>query len=126
MKSALLHEHAGLRIFLIACESGDEAIAVLASFAASEQLGFSHFTGVGAFSGALVGFFEWPAKRYRRIAIDEQVEVLTVAGDITLDKMETHQIRRIPVVDGDGCCAGIIAQADLSAVGPPGKAAEVL
>lgn len=33
-------------------------------------------------------------------------EILTI--------MEKHQIRRIPVVDDMGCCAGIIAQADLA------------
>lgn len=28
--------------------------------------------------------------------------------------MEKHQIRRIPVVDEQGCCAGIISQADVA------------
>ncbi|MBI4445154.1 MAG: CBS domain-containing protein [Acidobacteria bacterium] len=31
-----------------------------------------------------------------------------------LQKMEEHQIRRIPVVDESGKCVGIIAQADLA------------
>jgi CBS domain-containing protein len=44
--------------------------------------------------------------------------VVTVRADALLDEvvstMEKHQIRRVPVVDGDGCCAGIIAQADVA------------
>lgn len=28
--------------------------------------------------------------------------------------MATRQVRRVPVVDGDGCCVGIIAQADIA------------
>jgi CBS domain-containing protein len=44
--------------------------------------------------------------------------VITVTDDTPLDEvvstMEKHQIRRVPVVDGDGFCAGIIAQADLA------------
>ena len=28
--------------------------------------------------------------------------------------MQEHQIRRIPVVDGEGCCIGIVSQADLA------------
>jgi CBS domain-containing protein len=44
--------------------------------------------------------------------------VVTVRVDTPLDQvvatMEKHQIRRVPVVDGDGCCAGIIAQADVA------------
>jgi uncharacterized protein len=88
MKSALLHEHDGMRTFLIVCETADEAMTTLASFASRERLAASHFTGVGAFARAVVAYFEWPAKRYRHIAIDEQVEVLSISGDITLEKDE--------------------------------------
>jgi CBS domain-containing protein len=44
--------------------------------------------------------------------------VVTVNANDSLDEvlstMEEHQIRRVPVVDERGCCAGIIAQADLA------------
>jgi CBS domain-containing protein len=44
--------------------------------------------------------------------------VVTVAVDTPLDEvmatMERNQIRRVPVVDEQGSCAGIIAQADLA------------
>ena len=46
--------------------------------------------------------------------------------DDVIDMMETHQIRRLPVVDADGCCAGIIAQADLVSIGSPHVTAELL
>jgi CBS domain-containing protein len=56
--------------------------------------------------------------------------VVTVRADSSLDEvvsvMENHQIRRVPVVDADGRCAGIIAQADIAAVGPPDATAELL
>jgi CBS-domain-containing membrane protein len=55
---------------------------------------------------------------------------VTLPGDASLEDviaaMEGHQIRRLPVVDDEGCCAGIIAQADLAFVGPPMKTAELL
>ena len=35
--------------------------------------------------------------------------------------MQQHQIRRIPVVDGDGRCIGIVAQADLALKDRPEK-----
>jgi len=56
--------------------------------------------------------------------------VVTVSADAKLEDviatMEVHQIRRVPVVDGGGCCAGIIAQADIASVGPPNRAAELV
>lgn len=57
-------------------------------------------------------------------------QVVTVQADAPLDTvistMEQHQIRRLPVVDEAGCCAGIISQADVAALGPPPKTAELL
>lgn len=44
--------------------------------------------------------------------------VVTVRTDATLDQvvstMERHKIRRVPVVDEHGICAGIISQADVA------------
>ena len=46
--------------------------------------------------------------------------------DDVIEMMETHQIRRLPVVDAEGCCAGIIAQADLVSIGSPHVTSELL
>jgi CBS domain-containing protein len=56
--------------------------------------------------------------------------VVTVRVDAPMDEvvatMERHQIRRVPVVDDSGCCAGIIAQADVASEAPPKAAAELV
>jgi CBS domain-containing protein len=56
--------------------------------------------------------------------------VVTVKVDAPLDQvvstMEKHQIRRVPVVDGDGCCAGIIAQADVARTSREEKVAQLV
>ena len=56
--------------------------------------------------------------------------VVTVASDARLEDvvsmMERHQIRRVPVVDDQGRCAGIIAQADVARQAPPQEVAELL
>lgn len=56
--------------------------------------------------------------------------VVTVHEDTPLDDvvktMEEHQIRRVPVLDDDGCCAGIIAQADVAREGPEHEVAELV
>ena len=56
--------------------------------------------------------------------------VVTVRADAPLDEvvstMEKHQIRRVPVVDDRGCCAGIIAQADIAWTGGEHDVAELV
>jgi CBS domain-containing protein len=56
--------------------------------------------------------------------------VVTVTADMPLDQilsmMEKHQIRRVPVVDEHGCCAGIIAQADIAWTGGAHDVAELV
>jgi predicted DNA-binding protein with PD1-like motif len=70
MKSALLSEHDGLRTFVVVCETGDEAMKILTSFATERDLRGSHFTAIGAFSRAIVAYFDWSSKQYRHIAIE--------------------------------------------------------
>jgi CBS domain-containing protein len=58
-------------------------------------------------------------------------DLVTVGPDDDVERalnaMEEHQVRRIPVVDGDGRLVGIIAQADIAArMEAPAKTAEVV
>lgn len=56
--------------------------------------------------------------------------VVTVERDADLDevreKMEQHQVRRIPVVDPEGGVCGIVAQADLARAAAMQETAEVV
>jgi predicted DNA-binding protein with PD1-like motif len=96
VKGALLHEHAGLRTFALILDSGEEAMTGIAAFATEQRLSATHFTAIGAFSRATVAYFDWSTKHYRRIPIDEQVEVLSLAGDVTLEngtpKVHAHVV----------------------------------
>jgi CBS domain-containing protein len=55
--------------------------------------------------------------------------VITVDPETPLEEvvatMEKHQIRRVPVMD-DGCCAGIISQADLARTESEHEVAELV
>jgi CBS-domain-containing membrane protein len=56
--------------------------------------------------------------------------VVSVTADMAIPDvmtlMEKHQIRRVPVVDAQGCCVGIIAQADLAWNGREKDVAELV
>ncbi|HTM04303.1 MAG TPA: PPC domain-containing DNA-binding protein [Vicinamibacterales bacterium] len=96
MQWRVLNEHGGLRTVVLVLPTGDEAMAALTAFATSQRLRAAQFTAIGACSRVVVAYFDWATKQYQKIAIDEQVEVLSLAGDITLDdgtpKVHAHMV----------------------------------
>lgn len=84
------------RTFALVFDRGDEVIATLQRFAEEHSLTASRVTAIGAFEKATLGYFDWRRKDYERIAVDEQVEVLSMLGDIALDqgkpKLHLHAV----------------------------------
>ena len=83
MQSKLLHESGGARTFALVLDSGDEAMACVGAFADEQDLDAADFTAIGAFSRAVVAFFDLERKEYQPIPVDEQVEVLSIVGHVT-------------------------------------------
>lgn len=77
-------------------DQGDEVLSTLERFAREQRLAGSRFTAIGAFERVTLGYFDWGRKDYERIAVDEQVEVLSLLGDIALDgdkpKVHAHVV----------------------------------
>lgn len=75
---------------------GDEVMTGLTAFAAEQRLCATQFSAIGALSRVVVAYFDWTTKDYRRIAIEEQVEVLSLVGDVSLDagtpKVHAHVV----------------------------------
>jgi uncharacterized protein len=57
---------------------------LLTRFAEKEGITAARFSAIGAFSEAVLGYFDWQTKEYERIPVSEQVEVLSLLGDIAL------------------------------------------
>ena len=95
MRAKVLNEN-GERTFAVIFESGDEALSGLTRFAEEQNLTASRFTAIGAFSEVVLGYFDWDKKDYERIPVNEQVEVLSLIGDVALDgtrpKVHAHVV----------------------------------
>jgi predicted DNA-binding protein with PD1-like motif len=105
MKAKLIH--AGpQRTYALVFDRGDEAMQGLRSFAADHGLAAAQFTGIGAFSAVTLGYFEWQSKQYQPIVLDEQVEVLTLAGDVALSDGESQVHAHVAVAKRDGTAHG--------------------
>jgi|SRR3954468_14892387 predicted DNA-binding protein with PD1-like motif len=83
MQSKLI-ETANEKTHVLIFQSGDEVMSNLLDFARKNKLRGARFTAIGAFSDAMLGYFEWDRKDYKRIPIAEQVEVLSLIGDVAL------------------------------------------
>ncbi len=88
MKSRLIHEAEGERTFALIFETGDEAMKGLVAFVKEHKVSAARFTAIGAFHGATLGYFDWEKKDYRKIETREQVEVLSLIGDVALNDGE--------------------------------------
>lgn len=61
-------------------------MASLLAFAREQSLTAARFTAIGAFSHAVLGYFDWQTKKYDRIPVEEQVEVVSLIGDVAIEK----------------------------------------
>ncbi|MDX1665025.1 MAG: PPC domain-containing DNA-binding protein [Candidatus Promineifilaceae bacterium] len=81
------------KTYAVIYDKGDEFIAELKRFAEKQGLSSARFTAVGAFSDIILQYFQRDKKEYKDIPVEEQVEVLTLTGDIALTpegKPEVH------------------------------------
>lgn len=99
------------RTFALILDSGEEAVAALQRFAEEQGLAASRFTAIGAFMKVTLGYFDWERKDYLQIPVEEQVEVLSLIGDIASQdgrpKIHAHVVlgRR----DGSTCGGHLLA-----------------
>lgn len=82
MKSKLLSESDGQKTYALIFETGDEVMSNLARFAKENRLGGSRLAAIGAFQDVTLGYFDWTKKDYKRIPVHEQVEVVSLVGDV--------------------------------------------
>lgn len=82
----------GLKTFAVILETGDEVSECLLQFAKQNRLAASQITAIGAFSSVVLGYFDWARKDYKHIPFNEQLEVLSFIGDITLDEKQEPKV----------------------------------
>jgi predicted DNA-binding protein with PD1-like motif len=86
MHSKLVSKPGETRVWIAVLEIGEEAKQSLLSLAKQEGIEAASFVALGAFEKATIGYFDWQKKKYQPIAVNEQVEVITLVGDIVPDE----------------------------------------
>jgi predicted DNA-binding protein with PD1-like motif len=83
MRSKLLNADPPIT-YAVVLDTGDEVIGELGKFVREQEVEAASLTAIGAFSRAVLGYFQWETKQYNKIPVDEQVEVLSLLGDVAV------------------------------------------
>ncbi|MGC1686245.1 MAG: PPC domain-containing DNA-binding protein [Candidatus Acidiferrales bacterium] len=95
------------KTFALIMETGDEIVDVLGRFAASANLAGSSFKAIGALCYVKLGWFNWQTKKYEvAVEFDEQVELLSLIGDIAVKDGEPQVHAHVTIGRRDGTAHG--------------------
>ncbi|MBW3540039.1 MAG: DNA-binding protein [Planctomycetes bacterium] len=92
--------------FALVFDAGEEVAGGLLAFAKEQRLTAAHFTALGAFERATLGWFNLDTKDYEEIQMNEQVEVLSLIGNVALHKNEPKVHAHVVVGKRDGTAHG--------------------
>ena len=106
MQTQLLDEVDGRKTFVVVFGEGDEPVEALTDLAKQKKLSGAHLTGIGAFNSVTLGFFDPFTKDYAKIPIVEQVEVVSLVGNIVLHESHPKVHAHVVVAKRDGTALG--------------------
>ena len=95
------------KTYVLIFKTGEDLTAGLSSFALEQKLAGSSFKAIGALSSVKLGWFNWETKRYQpSVELNEQIELLSVIGDIALKSGKPHVHAHVVVGKSDGTAHG--------------------
>jgi predicted DNA-binding protein with PD1-like motif len=114
MRHKPLTDGDGARRWAIILDTDDEVTECIGRFAREQQLHAAHFTAIGACRHAVLGYFEWERREYRRNTFDRQLEVVSLIGDIA-SKDGEPQVHMHAVLgqENGGALAGHLLEAQV-------------
>ena len=62
MKSKVVNDNP--KMYVLVLDKGDEAVSTIERFVRDNAIGAAQMTAIGAFSDAMLGFFDWETKDY--------------------------------------------------------------
>jgi uncharacterized protein len=95
------------KTFILVFETGDELAEGLKLFAIEQKLSAASFKAVGALSSVRLGWFSWESKKYEpSVQLGEQIELLSLIGDIALKEGEPQVHAHAVIGKKDGTAHG--------------------
>ena len=92
--------------FVLVLDTSDDVTKSLLGFAKSHEIAGASFTAIGAFERCTLGYFDWETKKYERIPVNEQVEVLSLVGNFARQDAQPKLHAHVVVGRRDGTAHG--------------------
>jgi hypothetical protein len=95
------------KTFVVILDTGEEILSSLKSFAEAQKLAGSSFKAIGALSQVELGWFNWETKKYETaVKLEEQVELLSLIGDVALKEGKPQVHAHLVVGRSNGAAFG--------------------
>jgi predicted DNA-binding protein with PD1-like motif len=88
MRSKEISVGSSEKTYVIVFGEGEDPAAGLLEFARAQGLTAAYLTAIGAMQSVTLGWFNLETREYERIEIDEQVEVLSLIGNVAVHNNE--------------------------------------
>jgi hypothetical protein len=95
------------KTFVVILDTDDEILASLQQLAQTEHLADSSFKAIGALRSVELGWFNWASKKYETaVKLEEQVELLSLIGDVALKDNKPQVHAHVVIGRRDGTAHG--------------------
>jgi predicted DNA-binding protein with PD1-like motif len=91
--------------FVVRLETGEEIHASLKELARLERIDVAGIEGIGAVYDAVLGYFDRVAREYLRRTVPEEMEILSLAGNLAIK--ESRPFAHLHIVLGGQNCEAV-------------------
>lgn len=94
------------RIIVARMEPGEDVLETVEVVAKTHGVSAGHLSLIGAIAGAKLGYFDLESKTYKHFSVDEDVEVVSCMGNISMHDNAMVVHAHMIVADENGRCYG--------------------
>jgi uncharacterized protein len=95
-----------MKTHMLVLRTGDDALKAIAEFARQKSINGGTFSAIGAFETSTIAYWNWETKEYEPIEVAEQVEVLTMTGNVAVAGNERRLHAHVILGRRDGSTIG--------------------
>jgi predicted DNA-binding protein with PD1-like motif len=106
MRHHLVDETYGRRTFVVTLEIGEEVVSSITELARELSLRGSSMTGIGAFQRVRLGWLDYESGGFKENLVEEQVELLSLVGNIAEEEEKPHIHAHVVVARHDATTRG--------------------